>query len=165
MSRADIREQALGFGTPLIELTGGEPLLQPGAIPLLREFCDSGRTVLLETSGEADVSRVDPRVHKIMDLKAPGSKESHRNRWSNLQHLTKRDEIKFVLADRLDYEWMRSVISERKLLEIGCTLLASPVWGQLDPKDLVDWVLRDKLSVRVQVQLHKVIWGASAQGV
>jgi 7-carboxy-7-deazaguanine synthase len=165
MSRVEVREQALRFGTPLIELTGGEPLLQPGAIPLLREFCETGRTVLVETSGEADVSKVDPRVHKIMDLKAPGSKESHRNRWSNLQHLTKRDEIKFVLADRLDYEWMRKVISERKLPEIVGTLLASPVWGQLDPRELVQWVLDDKLPVRVQVQLHKVIWGASAQGV
>jgi len=165
MSREVVRERALQFGTPLIELTGGEPLLQPGAIPLLHEFCETGRTVLLETSGEADVSRVDPRVHKIMDLKAPGSRESHRNRWSNLQHLTKRDEIKFVLADRIDYEWMRTVIFERKLPDINCTLLASPVWGQLDPKDLVDWVLADKLPVRVQVQLHKVIWGAAAQGV
>lgn len=165
MRRDDVREAALRFGTPLIELTGGEPLLQPGSIPLLREFCDSGRTVLVETSGEADVSRVDPRVHKIMDLKAPGSGESHRNRWSNLTFLTARDEIKFVLADRIDYEWMRGVMTERRLLEIGCTLLASPVWGKLDPKDLVRWVLEDGLNVRVQVQLHKVIWGAAAQGV
>jgi 7-carboxy-7-deazaguanine synthase len=165
MPRDAVREEALRFGTPLIELTGGEPLLQPGTIPLLHEFCETGRTVLLETSGEADVSRVDPRVHKIMDLKAPGSRESHRNRWSNLLHLTKQDEIKFVLADRIDYEWMRGVISERKLGEIGCTLLASPVWGKLDPKDLVQWVLDDGLNVRVQVQLHKVIWGAAAQGV
>jgi len=165
MSREVVRERALQFGTPLIELTGGEPLLQPGAIPLLHELCETGRTVLLETSGEADVSRVDPRVHKIMDLKAPGSRESHRNRWSNLQHLTKRYEIKLVLADRMDYDWKRTVIFERKLPDINCTLLASPVWGQLDPKDLVDWVLADKLPVRVQVQLHKVIWGAAAQGV
>lgn len=165
MRRDAVREEALRFGTPLIELTGGEPLLQPGAIPLLREFCDVGRTVLVETSGEADVSRVDPRVHKIMDLKAPGSGESHRNRWSNLLHLTSRDEIKFVLADRMDYEWMRGVIVERQLGAIGCGLLASPVWGKLDPKDLVQWVLSDGLHVRVQVQLHKVIWGALAQGV
>ena len=165
MRREAVREEALRFGTPLIELTGGEPLLQPGTIPLLREFCEAGRTVLLETSGEADVSRVDPRVHKIMDLKAPGSGESHRNRWSNLLHLTKRDEIKFVLADRVDYEWMRGVIAERQLNGIGCTLLASPVWGKLNPKDLVQWVLEDGLNVRVQVQLHKVIWGAAAQGV
>ncbi|MBK9265534.1 MAG: radical SAM protein [Polyangiaceae bacterium] len=165
MQREAVRDEALEFGTPLVELTGGEPLLQPGTIPLLREFCDAGRTVLLETSGEADVSRVDPRVHKIMDLKAPGSGESHRNRWSNLEHITARDEIKFVLADRMDYEWMRGVMTERKLGAMGCTLLASPVWGKLHPKDLVKWVLEDGLNVRVQVQLHKVIWGALAQGV
>ncbi len=165
MRREVILEEALRFGTPLVELTGGEPLLQPGSIPLLRDLCNAGRTVLVETSGEADVSRVDSRVHKIMDLKAPGSGESHRNRWTNLEYLTGRDEIKFVLANRIDYEWMRGVIRERKLNEIGCTLLASPVWGKLNPKDLVTWVLEDGLLVRVQVQLHKVIWGAEAQGV
>ena len=150
MRREVVLEDALRFGTPLIELTGGEPLLQPGSIPLLRELCDTGRTVLVETSGEADVSRVDSRVHKIMDLKAPGSGESHRNRWTNLEYLTRRDEIKFVLADRIDYEWMRGVIRERKLNEIGCALLASPVWGKLNPKDLVTWVLEDALLVRVR---------------
>ncbi|MDC3959397.1 radical SAM protein [Polyangium jinanense] len=165
MPRSEVREKALAFGTPLVELTGGEPLLQPGAIPLLRELCDAGRTVLVETSGEADVSRVDPRVHKIMDLKAPGSGESHRNRWSNLVHISPRDEIKFVLADRTDYEWMRTVIHERNLAQLNCTLLASAVWGKLSPKDLVAWVLEDSLLVRVQIQLHKVIWGADTQGV
>ena len=163
--RKDVLDEALAFKTPLVELTGGEPLLQPGSIPLLAELCDAGRTVLLETSGEADVSAVDPRVHKIMDLKAPGSGESHRNRYKNIEFLSPRDEIKFVLADRVDYEWMRNVIAERELLRLGCTLLASPVWGALDPKDLVRWVLEDGLVVRVQVQLHKVIWGASTQGV
>jgi 7-carboxy-7-deazaguanine synthase len=165
MRRADVLRDALALETPLVELTGGEPLLQPGAIVLLRELCDAGRTVLVETSGEADVSRVDPRVHKIMDLKAPGSGESHRNRFSNLEHLTDRDEIKFVLADRADYEWMRATIREHALGERRLTLLASCVWGKLAPKDLVDWVLADGLPVRVQVQLHKVIWGAEAQGV
>ncbi|KYF82670.1 7-carboxy-7-deazaguanine synthase [Sorangium cellulosum] len=163
--RGDVLERALAFGTPLVELTGGEPLLQPGSFPLLAELCDAGRTVLVETSGEADVSRVDPRVHKIMDLKAPGSGESHRNRWSNLDHLTPRDEIKFVLADRADYEWMRGTIRERRLDVRGVTLLASCVWGKLSTRDLVQWVLDDGLRVRVQVQLHKVIWGADAQGV
>jgi 7-carboxy-7-deazaguanine synthase len=163
--RRDVLAQALALGTPLVELTGGEPLLQPGAIPLLRELCDAGRTVLLETSGEADVSRVDPRVHKIMDLKAPGSRESHRNRWANLAHLSDRDEVKFVLADRADYEWMRATIRERALDRLGPHLLASTVWGSLDPRDLVAWVMEDALPVRVQVQLHKVIWGAKAQGV
>lgn len=165
MPRAAVLEQALAFGTPLVELTGGEPLLQPGAILLLRELCDAGKTTLVETSGEADVSRVDPRVRKIMDLKAPGSGESHRNRWSNLEHIRASDELKFVLRDRDDYEWMRRTIDERGLARLGATLLASPVWGALDPKDLVDWVLSDALPVRVQVQLHKVIWGRDAQGV
>jgi len=165
MRRGDVLARALELGTPLVELTGGEPLLQPGAIPLLAELCDSGRTVLLETSGEADVSRVDPRVHKIMDLKAPGSGEQHRNRWSNLLYLTPRDEIKFVLADRADYEWMRATMRERGLAERGTALLASCVFGKLATKELVAWVLEDALPVRVQVQLHKVIWGADAQGV
>ena len=165
MPRSDVLARALALDTPLVELTGGEPLLQPAVFPLLRELCDAGRTALVETSGEADVSRVDPRVYKIMDLKAPGSGEAHRNRWSNLDHLTARDEIKFVLAGRADYEWMRQTIRERGLAERGVTLLASCVWGALHAKDLVAWVLEDALDVRVQVQMHKVIWGADAQGV
>lgn len=165
MRREAVLAEALALGTPLVELTGGEPLLQPGTIPLLTELCDAGKTVLIETSGEADVSRVDPRVHKIMDLKAPGSNEAHRNRWSNLEHLGARDEIKFVLKDRVDYEWMRATIEQRSLAKLGATLLASPVWGALDPKDLVAWALEDALPVRVQVQLHKIIWGRDAQGV
>jgi len=165
LSRAEVLEKALSFGTPLIELTGGEPLLQPGAIPLLRELCDSGRTVLLETSGERDISQVDPRVHRIMDLKAPGSDESHRNRWENIEHLTQRDEVKVVLADRADYEWAKSVIEEHGLADRVNAVLLSCVWGELDPKDLVQWVLEDHLPVRVQMQMHKVIWGADTQGV
>lgn len=165
MARADVLAKALSFETELVELTGGEPLLQPGVIPLLTELCDRGRTVLIETSGEADVSRVDPRVHKIMDLKAPGSGESARNRWSNLDHLTNRDEIKFVLAGREDYEWMRGVIRERGLAGRTKNLLASTVFGKLATKELVAWVLEDKLPVRVQLQMHKYVWGAEAQGV
>jgi 7-carboxy-7-deazaguanine synthase len=165
MARADVLQQALSFATPLVELTGGEPLLQAGAIPLLRELCDSGRTVLLETSGERDISEVDPRVHRIMDLKAPGSDESHRNRWENIQHLTQQDEIKIVLADRADYVWAKSVIEEHGLANRVNSVLLSVVWGELDPKDLVQWVLADALPVRVQLQMHKVIWDAEAQGV
>jgi 7-carboxy-7-deazaguanine synthase len=163
--RADVLEKALSFGTPLIELTGGEPLLQAGAFPLLRELCDSGRTVLLETSGERDISEVDSRVHRIMDLKAPGSDESHRNRWENIEHLTQRDEVKVVLADRADYEWAKGVIEEHGLVERVNAVLLSCVWGELDPKDLVQWVLEDHLPVRVQIQMHKVIWDADTQGV
>ena len=165
MTRGEVLERALSFGTPLVELTGGEPLLQAGAIPLLRELCDAGRTVLLETSGERDISPVDPRVHRIMDLKAPGSGEHERNRWENIGHLTKRDEVKIVLADRADYEWAKSVIEKHELPSRVNDVLLSPVWGELDARDLVEWVLEDGLPVRVQIQMHKVIWGADTQGV
>lgn len=165
MQREHVLNAALEYGTRLVELTGGEPLLQPGAFLLLSELCDRGRTVLLETSGEADVSRVDVRVHKIMDLKAPGSGEGHRNRWENLDHLRQGDEIKFVLKDRADYEWMRTTIRERDLEQLGPALLASGVFGALNPADLVAWVLEDSLQVRVQLQLHKVIWGRDAVSV
>ena len=165
MPRGDVLREALALATPLVELTGGEPLLQPGALPLLRELCDAGKTVLLETSGERDVSGVDPRVHKIVDLKAPDSGESHRNRYENLPLLTARDEIKFVLASRRDYEWMREVVRGRELESRGPTLLASTVFGALPTKDLVAWVLDDGLRVRVQLQMHKFIWGRDTQGV
>jgi 7-carboxy-7-deazaguanine synthase len=165
LPRADVLKQALSFGTPLVELTGGEPLLQPGAIPLLQELCDSGRTVLLETSGERDISEVDPRVHRIMDLKAPGSDESHRNRWENIEHLTARDEVKIVLSDRADYDWAKRVIEEHALTDRVNAVLLSCVWGELDPRDLVQWVLEDRLPVRVQIQMHKVIWDADTEGV
>ena len=165
MARADVLNRALSFGTPLVELTGGEPLLQPGAVPLLRELCDSGRTVLLETSGERDISGLDPRVHRIMDLKAPGSDESQRNRWGNIEHLTGRDEVKIVLADRADYDWAKRVIEEHGLAARVNAVLLSCVWGELDPKDLVQWVLEDDLRVRVQLQMHKVIWDPETQGV
>ena len=165
MSRSDVLARALALGTPLVELTGGEPLLQPAVFPLMRELCDAGRTVLLETSGEADVSRVDPRVHKIMDLKCPGSGESHRNRWSNLDHLTERDEIKFVLASRDDYEWTREVVRERQLRERTPNLLVSTVFGVLPTRDVVKWVLEDRLPVRVQLQMHKYVWSPDATGV
>jgi 7-carboxy-7-deazaguanine synthase len=165
MGRADVLAKALAFDTPLVELTGGEPLLQPGTIPLLRELCDAGRTVLVETSGEADISHVDPRVHRIMDLKAPLSGESHRNRLSNLEHLTLRDEIKFVLAGREDYEWMRTMIERHRLAARVRTLLASTVFGRLAARELVRWVLEDKLPVRVQLQMHKYIWPPETQGV
>jgi 7-carboxy-7-deazaguanine synthase len=165
MARSDVRAKALSFDTPLVELTGGEPLLQPGVLPLLGELCDAGRTVLVETSGEADVSRVDRRVHKIMDLKAPASGESARNRWSNLDHIGPGDELKFVLASREDYEWMRSAIRDRSLASRTPKLLASTVFGKLASRDLVAWVLEDALPVRVQLQMHKYIWEPQAQGV
>jgi 7-carboxy-7-deazaguanine synthase len=164
-TRSDVLREALSHDTPLVELTGGEPLLQPAVLVLLRELCDANKTVLVETSGEADVSRVDARVHKIMDLKAPASGESHRNRWSNLDHITQRDELKFVLASEVDYEWMRTIIREKSLISRTPHLLASTVFGALSPKQLVQWVMRDKLPVRVQLQMHKVIWSPDTTGV
>ncbi len=165
VARAEVLRRALATGTPLVELTGGEPLLQPAVPVLLAELCDAGRTVLVETSGEADVSRVDRRVHKIMDLKAPGSGESHRNRWSNLDFIGAGDEIKFVLRDRADYEWMRAAIREHALASRTPHLLASAVFGALAPRHLVEWVLADALPVRVQLQMHKYIWPPDTQGV
>ncbi|HXN31633.1 MAG TPA: radical SAM protein [Polyangiaceae bacterium] len=165
MPRAVVLARALAFSTPLVEVTGGEPLLQPGVFRLLEELCDAGRTVLVETSGEADVSRVDARVHKVMDLKCPASGESHRNRWGNLDHIGPRDEIKFVVADRADYEWMRETIRARELAHRTTKLLASTVFGKLAPRDLVAWVLEDALAVRVQLQMHKYVWGPDATGV
>lgn len=165
MARAEVVARALAFGTALVEVTGGEPLLQPGVPPLMRELCDAGRTVLLETGGHRDVSGVDPRVHKIVDLKAPGSGECAQNRYENLRYLSARDELKFVLADRADYEWMRDVIAAHALGGLGAKLLAAPVFGALDARLLVEWVLADRLPVRVNLQLHKFVWGADAQGV
>jgi 7-carboxy-7-deazaguanine synthase len=165
MATGEVLEKALSFGTDLVEVTGGEPLLQTSAIPLLRQLCDAGRTVLLETSGERDISAVDPRVHRIMDLKAPGSGESHRNRWENIAYLTPRDEVKIVLADRADYEWAKEVIEKHDLSERVRAVLLGCVWGELDPQELARWVVEDKLQARLQIQLHKVIWGAGAQGV
>lgn len=165
MTRNDVLRQAISFGTPLVEVTGGEPLLQAGVIPLMASLCDAGRTVLLETSGERDISHVDPRVHRIVDFKAPGSGEAARNRWANVELLTDRDEVKFVLADRADYEWARAAIHEHELAPRVNAVLLSSVWGELDPKDLVAWVLEDELPARVQIQTHKVIWGGNAEGV
>jgi 7-carboxy-7-deazaguanine synthase len=165
LARAEVLARALAYDTPLVELTGGEPLLQPGVLPLMRELCDAGKTVLIETSGERDISAVDPRVHRIMDIKAPGSGESQRTRWSNLEHLTIRDELKLVLVDRADYEWARTLVHEKALASRVRHVLFSPAFEQLDPQLLVAWVLEDKLPVRVNLQLHKYVWGKSVQGV
>jgi len=165
LSREAVLDQALALGTQLVELTGGEPLLQPQSRPLMKDLCEAGKTVLLETSGERDISDIDPRVVRIMDLKAPGSGESARNRWQNLPLLTKNDEVKFVLLDRADYAWAREIILGEKLHEKVREVLLSAVHGKLETKQLVEWTLDDQLPVRVQVQMHKYIWGAEAQGV
>jgi 7-carboxy-7-deazaguanine synthase len=121
-------------------------------------LCDAGYSVSLETSGALDISKVDRRISKILDIKTPGSGELDKNRWSNLEHLTPHDEVKFVLCDNSDYEWAVGVMRERRLDRI-CPILFSPVYGKLDPATLAEWVLRERLAVRVQVQLHKILWG------
>ena len=158
------------IGTRLVEITGGEPLVHKNAFVLAERMLERGFTVLVETSGAIDVSALDPRVHKIMDLKCPGSGEVSRNLWSNLDHLTGRDELKFVIKDRADYEWSRTVIQERGLasmLQQGQLrgILFSPVWESIDFRELAEWILEDRLPVRYQVQLHKIIWGANVPGV
>jgi len=145
-------------------------LHHPNAFPLTARLLEEGFTVLVETSGAFDVSGLDPRVHKIMDLKCPGSGEVERNRWENLSSLTDRDEIKFVVLDRTDYEWMRDVIRERGLdtrVNAGelRALLVSPVWEAIDLEALAGWILEDALPVRMQTQLHKHIWGPEKTGV
>ena len=139
-------------------LAAGEPLAQKRCPILLRALCDRGYAVSLETSGALDVSQVDPRVVKVMDLKAPGSGECARNLWGNLEYLSPHDQVKIVLADRTDYDWARGVLEEHRLAE-RCTVLLSPVYGLLQPGTLADWILEDKLPVRFQVQLHKLLWG------
>jgi 7-carboxy-7-deazaguanine synthase len=165
MPRAEVLAQTLALNTPLVLITGGEPLLQAAVLPLLTALCNEGKTVLLETSGERDISEVDLRVHRIVDMKAPGSGESARNRYENLALLTDRDQLKIVVRDRTDYDWARALIARERTIERAGEVLLSPVHGVLDPKLLVSWVLEDALDVRVQLQLHKYIWGADAQGV
>jgi 7-carboxy-7-deazaguanine synthase len=154
----EVVAEALASGAPMVELTGGEPLLQRSALEVMRRLCDAGRTVLLETGGSLPVEQVDPRVHRIVDVKCPGSGEEGRNRWENLEALTDRDEVKLVLAGRADYEWAREVVRTR-LAGRPPVVLLSPVHGVLDPKDLVAWMLEDRLPARLNLQIHKVVWG------
>jgi len=170
MSVDQILARVQAIGTPLVEITGGEPLVHREAFELIRRLLDDGFTVLIETSGALDVSEVDPRAHRIMDIKCPGSGEVERNLWSNLEHLTGRDEVKFVIADRADYEWARAVVRERGLDErvrdgTLREILFSPVWSGVDFAELAAWILDDRLPVRYQIQMHKVVWGATATGV
>jgi 7-carboxy-7-deazaguanine synthase len=165
MQIAEVAEIVRGYRCDLVEVTGGEPLLQEGVYSLIDAMLKSGYTVMIETSGASDVSRLDPRVIKIMDLKCPGSGECERNLWSNLDHLTARDEIKFVVADHADYEWARDTIVRRELAHRAGALLLSPVFGKLDPAALASWILEDRLPARMQLQMHKHIWPGVTRGV
>jgi 7-carboxy-7-deazaguanine synthase len=164
-SLEEIVDRVASFKCSLVEITGGEPLLQKNVLPLMSILCDAGMTVLLETSGAHDISKVDPRVHRIMDLKTPGSGEVDKNLWSNVDHLTKHDEVKFVIGSREDYEWSRDKV-EKFDLTIRCrAVLFSPIFGRIDPRQIVEWILADKLNVRFQLQMHKFIWTPTQRGV
>lgn len=152
-----ILERVRRYPTRHVTVTGGEPLAQKACHDLLGALCDLGLDVSLETGGSLDVSGVDARVARIVDVKTPGSGEVGRNHWSNLSVLTPRDEVKFVLVDETDYRWARAVLAEHAIASC-CPVLFSPAWGALEPATLAEWVLRDGLPVRLQVQLHKLLW-------
>jgi 7-carboxy-7-deazaguanine synthase len=154
-----------GFRCRLVEITGGEPLLQKNILPLMSLLCDSGRTVLLETSGALDISKVDPRVYRIMDLKTPGSGEEDKNLWANISHLTQQDEVKFVMGSRDDYEWAREKVQRYDISGHCRAVLFSPIFGRIDPRQMVEWILEDNLNVRFQLQMHKFIWSPTQRGV
>ena len=158
LSLTAIVDKVRHFGAQHVCVTGGEPLAQKNCLPLLTLLCDEGFSISLETSGAFDIANVDPRVARIVDLKAPDSGEFAKNLWTNLDHLTARDELKLVLASRADYEWARSALTEHRLAE-RCPVLVSPVDASLDATTLAEWVLADRLPVRFQVQLHKRLWG------
>ncbi|MBP8852662.1 MAG: 7-carboxy-7-deazaguanine synthase QueE [Moraxellaceae bacterium] len=158
MTLDTVLETVALHGAKHICVTGGEPLAQPECLTLLTALCDSGMEVSLETSGAMDVSKVDPRVSKVMDLKAPDSGEAHRNLYENIPHLTQHDQVKFVIASHKDYEWVRFKCDEYQLVERVGDVLFSPVHGALEPRQLAEWILADRLHVRMQVQLHKYLW-------
>lgn len=153
-----ILQQVASYSTRYVCVTGGEPLAQPNCWPLLALLCGSGYHVSLETSGSIDISQVDERVNVVMDLKTPGSGEEKRNLLSNIEHLRPHHQVKFVLCDRTDYEWAKEQLHKYDLANKVQDVLFSPVWGQLDPTELAEWVLADRLPVRFQLQLHKVLW-------
>jgi 7-carboxy-7-deazaguanine synthase len=157
----DLLQLARDSGVRRICVTGGEPLAQKACFELLTRLCDAGFDVSLETSGAIDVATVDPRVCRVVDVKSPGSGESPRNRLENLDVLTGRDQLKFVLCSRADYDWARELLRVRPAPP-ACQVLFSPSWGQLEPRVLAEWILADRLDVRLQVQLHKYLWGDEA---
>jgi 7-carboxy-7-deazaguanine synthase len=163
MSLDDVMARVKSYGCNLVEVTGGEPLAQKEAFELIGRLCNEGFEVLIETSGSIDITPVDRRAKLILDVKCPASGEVEKNRWSNLDELLPHDEVKFVIADRGDYDFARRVIEEKRL--DGKTVLLSPVWGRMDIKALAEWMLADRVPARLQTQLHKHIWGADVHGV
>ena len=165
MSLDDVIERVDAYACPLVEITGGEPLLQREVYPLMERLLAAGRTVMVETGGHMSIEQVPAPVIKIVDVKCPGSGESHRNHWPNLERLAAHDEVKFVLKDRADYEFARDVVERHRLSGRVAAVLFSPVHGVLEAKDLAAWILEDRLDVRLQLQSHKFIWGADVRGV
>ena len=157
----EVMERVRAYGCELVEITGGEPLAQAEAFELIARLCEEGFEVLIETSGSIDIVPVDRRAKIILDVKCPGSGEEAKNRWENLDALRPHDEVKFVIADRGDYDFARRIVEERKLRNA----LFSPVWGEMDMKTLAEWMLADRVPARLQTQLHKHIWGAEVKGV
>ena len=160
----EVLAQVQDYGCRLVEVTGGEPLAQAESFPLMTRLCDAGYRVLLETSGAVDITPVDPRVHVILDVKCPGSGMTERMHWPNLSQLAAKDEVKFVLANRADYDWAREILARQDVAS-RCSVLFSPVFGSLDVRELAEWILADKLPVRFQIQLHKFIWASDMRGV
>jgi 7-carboxy-7-deazaguanine synthase len=165
MSLDDVVAAVDRYDCPLVEITGGEPLLQEDVYPLMDRLLAAGRTVLLETGGHRPVDRVPPDVVKIVDVKCPASGEAASNDWRNLDRLQPHDEVKFVVQDRADYEFARDVVARHRLADRVAAVLVSPVHGALDPKTLSEWILADALPARLQLQLHKYIWDPAARGV
>jgi 7-carboxy-7-deazaguanine synthase len=159
---SDIVAEVLSYNPKYVCVTGGEPLAQPGCIPLLTALCDEGLEVSLETSGAMDVSNVDPRVVKVMDLKTPASGEESKNRYDNIGFLTAQDQIKFVIVNKTDYDWAKAQLAEHDLID-RAEVLFSPIHGELEPAQLAEWIIDDNLPVRMQIQMHKYLWG-DAQG-
>jgi len=162
MSQEEILEQVAGYAPRYVTVTGGEPLAQPNCWPLLTALCDAGYEVSLETSGAIDMSGVDARVVKVMDLKTPASGELARNRYENIELLNRHDQVKFVICDRQDYEWARLQVEQWRLAERVDDVLFSPSFGQQDATELAEWILRDRVPVRFQLQLHKLLWNDAA---
>ena len=165
MSLDDVMQQIDAYDCKLVEITGGEPLLQDEVYPLMDRLLAAGRTVMVETGGHLSIGNVPVPVIKIVDVKCPGSSESHRNDWDNLERLAAHDEVKFVIKDRADYEFARDVVRRYRLIGRIAAVLFSPVHAVLEPRTLAEWILADGLEVRLQLQTHKYIWGADVRGV
>jgi len=165
MSVDEVIAEVARHGCPLVEITGGEPLLQEDVYPLMDRLLADGRLVMLETGGHRSIARVPPAVLKIVDVKCPASGEADRNDWENLARLAPHDEVKFVIQDRGDYDFAKDVIDRHGLVSRAAAILLSPVHGVLEPRTLSEWMLADRLPARLQLQLHKYIWSASARGV